>query len=169
MYFDRRGNRQKPPRAIPFRQKTPGQTPWTKPPRAIEIEFVQRDFLRSFSTRPTKDGGPRCVTYFWGSWDVWQSVTEGGGRNWPTIWWRTLWTAPRCKLTFPTSKMLNLKKQWQCSQNFYLHVQCPRTTVHFYFTTLTQAKCWICATVVPEGPHLRKTPYRLHPVFLAQS
>jgi len=24
-------------------------------------------------------GGPTCVTYFRGSWDVWQSVTEGGG------------------------------------------------------------------------------------------
>ena len=38
-----------------------------------------------------KMGGRRCVTYFWGSRDVWQSVT--GGKNWP-IAWRTLWTAP---------------------------------------------------------------------------
>jgi len=58
--------------------------------------------------------GPRCVTYnvLLGSWDVWQSVTEGGGQNWPKIAWRTLWTAPKCKLTFPTSKMLNVK-QWR--------------------------------------------------------
>jgi len=26
--------------------------------------------------------------------DVWQSVTGGGGQNWPKIAWRTLWTAP---------------------------------------------------------------------------
>ena len=45
--------------------KTPGQ----KPPRTIEIEFVQETFVRNFCTRPTKNrgvGGPRCVTYFRG-------------------------------------------------------------------------------------------------------
>src|SRR6218665_2250920 len=45
-----------------------------------------------------KIGGPRCVTYFRKSRDVWQSVTEGGSQNWSKIAQRTLWTAPseRC-------------------------------------------------------------------------
>ena len=57
------GERQKPTRTKP-----PGQ----KPPRTIEIEFVQRTFVRDFCTRPTKNGGsemcdvlsgvPGCVT-----------------------------------------------------------------------------------------------------------
>src|SRR6218665_215618 len=65
MYCDRRGNEQKPTRTKP-----PGQ----KPPRTIEIEFVQGIFVRDFCIRPTKNGGgsemcdvlsrgiPRCVT-----------------------------------------------------------------------------------------------------------
>src|SRR6218665_2423330 len=58
MYCNRRGNGQKP-----TRKKKPGQ----KPPRTIEIEFVQGTFVRGFCTRPTKNrGGPRCVTYFQG-------------------------------------------------------------------------------------------------------
>src|SRR6218665_3030516 len=56
MYCDREGNGQKPTRTKP-----PGQ----KPPRVIEIEFIQGTFFRDFCTRPTKKwGGPRCVTYF---------------------------------------------------------------------------------------------------------
>jgi len=49
--------------------------PGQKPPRTIEIEFVQRTFVWEFCTR----GGQRCVTYFRGSRDVWQSVTGGRG------------------------------------------------------------------------------------------
>src|SRR6218665_618820 len=52
MYCDRRGNRRKPTRT-----KLPGQ----KPPRTIEIEFVQRTFVRDFCTRPTKNRGVRDV------------------------------------------------------------------------------------------------------------
>ena len=45
----------------PTRTKPPGQ----KPPRTIEIEFVQGTFVLDFCTRPTKNRrGPRCVTYF---------------------------------------------------------------------------------------------------------
>src|SRR6218665_2395564 len=68
MYSDRRGT-DKTTRIKPSRQKTPGQikAPGQKPSRTIEREFVQRDFVRIFCTRPTKNGGgPRCVTYFWG-------------------------------------------------------------------------------------------------------
>src|SRR6218665_1666950 len=57
MYCNRRGNVQKPTRI-----KTPGENL----PRTIEIEFVQGPFVRDFCTRPTKNGGPRCVTYFRG-------------------------------------------------------------------------------------------------------
>src|SRR6218665_3673211 len=59
MYCDRRGNVQKPTRTRPSGQK---------PPRTIEIEFVQRTFVRDFCTRPNKNRGrgPRCVTYFRG-------------------------------------------------------------------------------------------------------
>jgi len=46
-----------------------------------------------FCTRPTKNRGVRDVwRTFWGSRDVWQSVTGGGGQNWPKIALRTLWT-----------------------------------------------------------------------------
>jgi len=49
MYCDRRGNGQKPTR--------------TKPPRTIEIEFLQGTFVQDFCTTLTKNrGGPRCVT-----------------------------------------------------------------------------------------------------------
>src|SRR6218665_857201 len=68
MYCDRRGNGQKPTRTNP-----PGQ----KPPRTIEIEFVQRTFVRDICTMPTKNrGDPRCVTYFRG---VPGCVTGGRG------------------------------------------------------------------------------------------
>src|SRR6218665_2204695 len=55
------------------------QNPRQKPPRTIEREFVQGDFVRVFCTRPIKiRGDPRCVTYFFFLWsgDVWQSVTK---------------------------------------------------------------------------------------------
>ena len=48
----------------------PGQNPGQKPPRTIEIEFVQGTFVRDFCTpRPTKNRGVRDVrvTYFRGS------------------------------------------------------------------------------------------------------
>ena len=35
----------------------PGQNPGQRPPRTIEIEFVQGTFVRDFCTRPTKNGG----------------------------------------------------------------------------------------------------------------
>ena len=71
-YCDRRGNGQKPSRT-----KLPGQ----KPPRTIEIEFVQGTFVRDFCSRPTKNrGGVRDVwRTFGGSRDVWQSVTGWRG------------------------------------------------------------------------------------------
>ena len=86
MYCDRR-NGQKPTRIKKLRQK---------PPRTIEIEFVQGTFVQDFCTRPTKIRGVRGVwRTFGGSRDVWQSVTGGGGgQNWPKIVWRTLWKAP---------------------------------------------------------------------------
>src|SRR6218665_2285620 len=63
MYFDRRGNGQKPPRTKPFRQKTPGQNP-----REQLTENLYKGLLSGFFTRPTKNraGGPRCVTYILG-------------------------------------------------------------------------------------------------------
>src|SRR6218665_825643 len=77
MYCDRRGNR----------RNQPGQNPRTKPPRTIEIEFVQGTFVRDFCTRPTKNlGGPRCVTYFRGGGVpgyVTKCDREEGGQNWP--------------------------------------------------------------------------------------
>src|SRR6218665_1711498 len=68
MYCDRRGNGQKPTRTKTNPdQNQSGQNPGQKPPRTIEIEFVQGTFVRYFCTRPTKNrGGPRCVTYFRG-------------------------------------------------------------------------------------------------------
>src|SRR6218665_1060406 len=59
----------------------PGQTPGQKPPQTIEIEFVQRAFVRDFCTRPTKNrGGPRRVTYFRGvPGCVTKCDREGGG------------------------------------------------------------------------------------------
>ena len=40
------------------RTKTnPDKTPGQKPPRTIEIEFVQGTFVRDFCTRPTKSRG----------------------------------------------------------------------------------------------------------------
>ena len=58
-----------------------------KPPRTIEIEFVQGAFARDFCTRPTKNWGasercdvlsgvPGCVT---------KCDRGRGGRNWPKI------------------------------------------------------------------------------------
>ena len=88
MYCDRRGNGQKPTRTKP-----PGQ----KPPRTIEIEFVHWTFVRDFCTRPTKNGGSKMCDVLSGVGGVpgvWQSVTGGGGQNWPKIVRRTLWTAP---------------------------------------------------------------------------
>src|SRR6218665_1430189 len=44
----------------------PGQNPGQKPPRTIEIEFVQGTFVQDLCTRPTKNRGQRCVTFFRG-------------------------------------------------------------------------------------------------------
>ena len=56
--------------------KIPGQ----KLPQTIEIEFVQRTFVRNFSTRPTKNrGGPTCVTYFRGVPGCVTKCDRGGG------------------------------------------------------------------------------------------
>src|SRR6218665_3295752 len=57
MYCDRRGNGQKSTRTKP---------PEQKPPRTIEIEFVQETFVRDFCARPTKNRGVRGGTYFRG-------------------------------------------------------------------------------------------------------
>jgi len=49
----------------------PEQNPGQKPPRTIEIEFVQETFVRDFCTRPTKNRGARDVRRtFGGSRDV---------------------------------------------------------------------------------------------------
>src|SRR6218665_2253064 len=69
MHSDRRRNGQNsstPDKTFQTKDKTPGQ----KPPRTIEREFVQRTFVRVFVLGLLKMGGPRCVTYFWGSCDV---------------------------------------------------------------------------------------------------
>ena len=81
-------------------QNLPDKRPLTKPPgqklpQTIEREFVQGAFVWVFCTRPTKNRGSEvCNVLFGGSRDVWQSVTEGGGQNWPKIALCTLWTAP---------------------------------------------------------------------------
>src|SRR6218665_228904 len=60
MCCDRRGNGQKPTRTK-LLDKRPLKNPRTKPPRTIEIEFVQVAFVRDFCTRPTKNmGSERC-------------------------------------------------------------------------------------------------------------
>jgi len=56
MYFNRRGNGQKPPRTNLSDKRPLTNPPGQTHPRAIEMEFVQRDFVRAFCTRPTKDG-----------------------------------------------------------------------------------------------------------------
>ena len=55
----------------------PGQIPpWT-----IERELVQGAFVQVFCTRPTKNrGDSEMCDVLWGSRDVWQSVTGGGGK-----------------------------------------------------------------------------------------
>ena len=81
-------------------KRPPDKNPRTKTPANNWERIWTMGFCPGFCTRPTKnEGGPRCVTYFRGSRDVWQSVTGGGGKNWPKIAWRTLWTAP-CVLSF---------------------------------------------------------------------
>jgi len=70
MYCYRRGNGQKPTLTKP-RTKTSSNN-WDR--------ICTGDFCPRFFTRPTKSGGVRDVwRTFWGSRDVWQSVTGGGG------------------------------------------------------------------------------------------
>jgi len=56
------------------RTKTnPDKTPGQKPPRTIEIKFVQGTFVRDLCTRPTKNwggGSEMCDVLSGGSWDV---------------------------------------------------------------------------------------------------
>ena len=85
MYCDWRGNGQKPTRTKP-----PGQ----KPPRTIEIEFVQGTFVRDFCTMATKNGGSEMCDVLSGVPGCVTKCDRGGGQNWPKIAWRTLWTAP---------------------------------------------------------------------------
>ena len=70
-----------------YRTKTnPDKPPGQKHPRTIEVECVQRTFVRDLCTRPTKNGGsvmcdvlsggPRCVT---------KCDRGEGGQNWPKI------------------------------------------------------------------------------------
>src|SRR6218665_3538037 len=71
MYCDRRGNGQKPIRTKP---------PVQKPPRTIEIEFVQGTFVQDFVLGLLKIGGfPRCVTYFRGVPGCVTKCDGGGG------------------------------------------------------------------------------------------
>ena len=63
-----------------FQTKDPlTKIPRTKTPRTVEREFVQGLLSGFFVLDLLKIGGPRCVTYFGGSRDVWQSVTRGRG------------------------------------------------------------------------------------------
>ena len=66
-------------RTKPSRQ-TLGQKPRTKA-LANNWENLYRGLLSGFFVLGLlkMGGGPRCVTYFWGSRDVWRSVTWGGG------------------------------------------------------------------------------------------
>jgi len=93
MYSDRRGtDKNHPGQNLPDKRPS-DKTPEQKPPRTIERDFEHGAIVRVFFVLGLlKIGGPRCVTYFWGSRDVWQSVT-GRGQHWPKIAWRTLWTA----------------------------------------------------------------------------
>src|SRR6218665_1207426 len=74
MSSDRRGtDKRHPGQNLPNKRpliKPPGQ----KSPRTIEREFVQGAFVRFYVLGLLKIGG----YFWWGTRDVWQSVTEGG-------------------------------------------------------------------------------------------
>jgi len=74
----------------------PGQNHPDKKPREQLRQNLYRGLLSGlFVLDLIKMGGPRGVTYFGGSLDVWQSVTRGRGlKIGKKITWRTLWTAP---------------------------------------------------------------------------
>jgi len=67
--------------------KDPLTKPRDKNPREQLRQNLHKEaFVRIFCTKPSKNRvGVR---------DVWRSVAGGGGKNWPKIAWRTLWTAP---------------------------------------------------------------------------
>src|SRR6218665_2900511 len=65
MYSDGRGNGQKPLRTKPSRRMTPDKPPGQNPPEQLR-EFVEEVFVRVFVLGRLKNGGPRCVTHFWG-------------------------------------------------------------------------------------------------------
>src|SRR6218665_1644357 len=69
MYCDRRGDGQKPTRTKPSGQK---------PPRTIEIEFVQRTFVQDFCTRPTKNRGSEIGDVLSGGPGMCDNVRQGG-------------------------------------------------------------------------------------------
>jgi len=108
MYSDRTGtDRNHPGQNIP--NKTPSdKPPGQKPPRTILTEFIQRGFCLGFFVLDLLNIG--------GFWDMWRTFGGSGmcdevwlgegGKNWPKIAWRTLWTAPNnFSLTRLTSAM----------------------------------------------------------------
>ena len=56
MYGDRRGTYKNQPGLNLSDKRTSDKTPRQKPPRTIEIEFVQGAFVWDFCARPTKNG-----------------------------------------------------------------------------------------------------------------
>jgi len=68
-----------PPRTKPTTQKTREQ-----------LRYILYRVFRLFAL-PKWGGSEMCDVRFWWSRDVWQSVTEGGGQNWPKIAWRAPW------------------------------------------------------------------------------
>jgi len=60
-------------------ETNPDNTPGQKPPRTIEIEFVQRTFVRDFCTRPTKNGGSEMCDVLSGGPGMCDKVWQGEG------------------------------------------------------------------------------------------
>ena len=74
------------------------QSPKTKSPHKQLRENLYRGLLSGFlvlGLLKIGGGSEMCDVVWGGSRDVWQSVTGGGGKNWPKVAWRTLWTVPK--------------------------------------------------------------------------
>ena len=95
MYCDRRGNGQKPTQTKPHGQK---------PPRTIEIEFVQRTFVQDFVLGLLKSGGPRKCDSLWqreGVKSMWRhayNILYHTYQTWNLKWFLTF-CCNRCILT----------------------------------------------------------------------
>src|SRR6218665_4121737 len=107
------GDRQKPPRTKPCKQKTPDKPLGKKSPRINPCRptLERHNFFYVCMHVLLKVGVPRCVTYFRGPRFVTKCDREERGQNWSKIAWRTLSTAPACicistRGQFPDSKNL---------------------------------------------------------------